>query len=886
MTVVSVIVPLYNQKQFLSQSVQSALAQTLIDIEVIVIDDGSEEDVEDLIRSFNDNRVKLVKQDNAGVAIARNRAIEMANSEYLAFVDADDWIEPTMLEELVDILNHDLQAGFAYCDIKRVNKNGDLADEHRVRGSRREMEGDLLPSLLVGGYFPPVSVVARTALVKAVGSFDRELGGCCDWDLWLRMACTGATARFHDAQLAAYRLHDQSMSKNSAHMRQMAIATLAKNFAAHPSRMANAIQTLIDTSGAIYVNNKALHDENLSLSAIIAEQKAAIENSKHAQELKAVIAEKDAYISSLLEGKAWLETQWQNYVKENEAKDLIIQQLLARTNNENEYKMSTMISRILRQAKKKFRKSQYDLTGANGSGHNFATASDDTRDLILASGYFDETFYRGLYIDLDVAGFDVLTHYIEHGGFEGRRAHPEFDAQAYFSAYPDVKESGLHPLIHFLTIGKAEGRSAGPARRLTDLAGKAIQSAAALEPSILLDTALDEPRLLDYGYAGKSWRGLTGWRKLFESLQSPYTHMVFVPWLVRGGADLAAVNAFKAITEKHGLASTLIVLTDFERKDSLEWLPEGAHIRILSDYGTNLDRLERMQMLEALILAVRPRAVLNVNSGACWELIVQRGSALRKATQLYAFLFCRDFNGKGQAAGYSDTHFKEALPYLTKVYFDNTGFLNELSNDFGVPASLRSKMVPLYQPIKPLPDICHTTASQRSNAVIWAGRFSAQKNVDLLLEIVSGAPELAFDVYGYGDSPFQERMEEAESHMPNLTLKGGFASTSALPLQNYVAFLYTSLWDGLPLTLAEIASSGIPMVASAVGGIPELVTPESGWLIQAVEDPQAYIDALRAIHADPEQARHLGARLAAAVASKHSWAQFNSSLALHPSFME
>lgn len=96
-------------------------------------------------------------------------------------------------------------------------------------------------------------------------------------------------------------------------------------------------------------------------------------------------------------------------------------------------------------------------------------------------------------------------------------------------------------------------------------------------------------------------------------------------------------------------------------------------------------------MVESLIPALRPKSVLNVNSGACWDSIVQKGAALGKVTNLYACLFCRDYTADGRAAGYADTHFRDSLPFLTKVYFDNAGFMHELADDYGVPESLRAR---------------------------------------------------------------------------------------------------------------------------------------------------------------------------------------------------
>lgn len=99
---VSVIVPVYNAKAYLEKCMRSILIQTLSEIEIICIDDGSTDGSNIIVKQFamQDNRVHLIEQQNQGVSVARNRGIERAQGEYISFVDADDWVEPDFLEIL------------------------------------------------------------------------------------------------------------------------------------------------------------------------------------------------------------------------------------------------------------------------------------------------------------------------------------------------------------------------------------------------------------------------------------------------------------------------------------------------------------------------------------------------------------------------------------------------------------------------------------------------------------------------------------------------------------------------------------------------------------------------------------------------------------------
>ena len=419
-----------------------------------------------------------------------------------------------------------------------------------------------------------------------------------------------------------------------------------------------------------------------------------------------------------------------------------------------------------------------------GPGDSIASdeqsSSQEIRRIIEQSGLFDLELYCRLNPDLASLP-DPLDHYVRHGGFEGRRAHRFFDGRWYTWAYPDVATSGMHPLVHYMTIGRPQGRHGGLPAHVLGTIEKMVAEAGELEPTILLDSAFAEPALLGISYGGQSWSGIGAWQRLFDSLPCAFEHIVFVPWLVRGGADLAAANVVRASIQENGIDSTLIVLTDYDRTDAIDWLPAGTHVRVLSEIEPSLTRADRIQLVESLILALRPKSVMNVNSGACWDAIAKKGAALSKLTELYACLFCRDYTPDGRAAGYADTHFRDSVPYLTKVYFDNAGFMAELAADYGVPASMRSRLVTLHQPVGNVAVGTYKGAPKAGNRVMWAGRFCKQKNVDLLVEIARRAPDFHFDVYGYGDDAYASKLADAQRVLGNLTVKGPFPSTGTYP---------------------------------------------------------------------------------------------------------
>ena len=94
---VSIVIPCYNREKYISDAIDSALAQTYSNIEVIVVDDGSIDGSVDVVRQYGD-RVKLVLQDNGGVNVARNRCFRESRGDFLVFLDSDDWLSPDIVE--------------------------------------------------------------------------------------------------------------------------------------------------------------------------------------------------------------------------------------------------------------------------------------------------------------------------------------------------------------------------------------------------------------------------------------------------------------------------------------------------------------------------------------------------------------------------------------------------------------------------------------------------------------------------------------------------------------------------------------------------------------------------------------------------------------------
>lgn len=123
----SIIVPVYNVKDYLDKCISSILSQTFRDFELIIVDDGSTDGSEDICDSYakSDQRIQVYHQENQGQAVARNFAIRIAKGEYLGFVDSDDWVEQEMFDHLMNSA-HNNNADVVVCRLQTVSEKGDI----------------------------------------------------------------------------------------------------------------------------------------------------------------------------------------------------------------------------------------------------------------------------------------------------------------------------------------------------------------------------------------------------------------------------------------------------------------------------------------------------------------------------------------------------------------------------------------------------------------------------------------------------------------------------------------------------------------------------------------------------------------------------------------
>jgi glycosyltransferase involved in cell wall biosynthesis len=210
---VTVVLPSRDRPALLQRALSCALGQEGVELEVIVVDDGSAPMLDGRVEGLRDPRVTLVRHAvSRGVASARNTGIACAARPLVAFLDDDDVWAPSKLARQVAALES-TGAGFSYTGM--VWLDGDLrryGEYHPVAAAR--LRDDLRVANAIGS---PSAVVARTDLVRAVGGFDERLSVLADWELWLRLA-ERADGVDVDDLLLGYVVHGEGMHVQDSHV--------------------------------------------------------------------------------------------------------------------------------------------------------------------------------------------------------------------------------------------------------------------------------------------------------------------------------------------------------------------------------------------------------------------------------------------------------------------------------------------------------------------------------------------------------------------------------------------------------------------------------------------------------------------------------------------
>lgn len=205
---VSVVIPTHDRAHLLPRALDSVLRQTLPPAEILVIDDGSEDETRELL-SRDYRTVRRIPQEHRGVSAARNRGIRQAGGSLIAFLDSDDAWEPEKLERQLAAMSRQPALPLCHTDEIWIRRGRRVNPMKKHRKSGGWIFERCLPLCVIS----PSSVVIERALLDEVGLFNEELPACEDYDLWLRVTARHPVLFVDEPLVIKYGGHDDQLSK-------------------------------------------------------------------------------------------------------------------------------------------------------------------------------------------------------------------------------------------------------------------------------------------------------------------------------------------------------------------------------------------------------------------------------------------------------------------------------------------------------------------------------------------------------------------------------------------------------------------------------------------------------------------------------------------------
>jgi|WetSurSiteA1Bulk_404760.scaffolds.fasta_scaffold00392_2 glycosyltransferase involved in cell wall biosynthesis len=359
-------------------------------------------------------------------------------------------------------------------------------------------------------------------------------------------------------------------------------------------------------------------------------------------------------------------------------------------------------------------------------------------------------------------------------------------------------------------------------------------------------------------------------------LQCSVEHYAFcfaIPWLKRGGADFVILKHIE-LAHKKAQGKVLVILTEPGDSPWLNRIPEGVDILNMSEFVSQVSHEEILTILSRLLVQLQIDVLHIINSRHVWEIVCRYGLALRQRTKIFASIYCDDYDEYGREVGFSRQYLGSCYKHITKIFSDNTTFPQLLQKTYGYNSALFSV---LKSPV----DIEHSVTANRKpigHRVLWAGRLDIQKRPDLLAAIAELMPDIEF--YVYGDSVLQSNNTAINTleQLENVVMKGHFDGVENLPFNEFSVFLYTSQWDGTPTIVIAAALASIPIVASCVGGVGDIINEKTGFPIRDIEDVSLYVKTIQYALENPSEAENLALAAKKYVESEHAQATFELNL--------
>jgi len=455
---VSVIIPVYNAENYLEDCLDSVVNQTLKDIEIICVNDGSTDNSLNILKEYQrkDDRIKIINQENHGAGVARNQGLKVAKGKYLSILDADDFFELNMLE-LMHKKALKTGADITICRVSGYdNDNGNYCD---MSWSLKER------------FLPDKEVFDYRDIREHVFSF--AVGW--SWDKLYKSSFVSE----NNLQFQDLRSTNDMLFVFLSLVKARKITTVDKILAHQRRNVKTSLsQTREKDPLCFYDAIKALKEELIKANLFSEVEQSFVNWSLHFCFWHMDTNKRSEYIQSELKNRIFKELEFYKYPKNYFHDENLYNRLMEVSAGDN----STT-------KKRKFDKISSFAYISKKEKLNPKSINEilKAKELIESLNLFDENYYLTRNTHVRNSNMNPLDHYIYHGWREGRNPSEKFDGNYYLKKYPDVRESNMNPLVHYVLYGKNEGKYPNP--------GADPGSSKKLEKHPILLEPSDKPRV-------------------------------------------------------------------------------------------------------------------------------------------------------------------------------------------------------------------------------------------------------------------------------------------------------------------------------------------------------------------------------------------------------
>ena len=357
---------------------------------------------------------------------------------------------------------------------------------------------------------------------------------------------------------------------------------------------------------------------------------------------------------------------------------------------------------------------------------------------------------------------------------------------------------------------------------------------------------------------------------LVRTLSKKPDTIFFVPHLIKGGADKLFINyTNELIRTKPNWNITMLQTEDKESvwkdklHDTVDFIDFLEIVRGLDDSSTN-------RLLAMLIVQNNIKRIIIGNSQLAYDFVEKYKTLVQRLDiAVYCYAFGEEFDEEGRLWGHIHTGIPRIYESVHAIITDNQTTVDKLCSEYSFD---KSKFKVHYQPTELKIEEEKKEQPNKKVRILWASRVCKQKRPDILKKVSNKLDINRFEIDAWGQ--LEEGLTEQYFLDSKVKYKGPFNGVDSLPTQDYDIYLYTSEGDGIPNVLQEMTASGLPIVASNVGGIGEFVkNNETGFLIEDHEAIEDYVTSIEKL-SDPPTRRRLitnAQNLLKTQFSKDSW---------------